>query len=125
MLHHPTALLVALGVLVLIAAAVQLVAGNPRAARHRVRILRWRMRLYLRPGPGYANLLELAVRWSRLRAVRIGRRSRPSLPWWTRLLLPVTACAVRLDGRISGGASSPAWKTRHSCWPPREPANPA
>jgi type IV secretion system protein VirD4 len=59
-------------------------------------VLRWRIRLYLRPGPGYANILELAVRWSRLRAVRTGRRARPSLPWWARLLLPVTAYAVRL-----------------------------
>src|ERR1700728_2978748 len=70
--------------------------GHPRGARHRVRILRWRIRLYLRPGPGYANTLELMVRWSRLRAVRIGRRSRPSLPWWARMILPVTAYAVRL-----------------------------
>ena len=65
-------------------------------------MLRWRIRLYLRPGPGYANLLELAVRWSRLRAVRIGRRARPSLPWWARLMLPVTAYAVRL-GRAHFG----------------------
>jgi hypothetical protein len=36
------------------------------------------------------------MRWSRLRAVRIGRRSRPSLPWWFRLMLPVTFYAVRL-----------------------------
>jgi hypothetical protein len=96
MLHHPTALLIALAVLVFLAAIVRLVAGNPASARHRVRILRWRIRLYLRLGPGYANILELAVRWSRLRAVRTGRRARPSLPWWLRMLLPVTAYAVRL-----------------------------
>jgi type IV secretion system protein VirD4 len=96
MLHHPTALLIALGALVFAAAVVRLVAGNPAAARHRVRVLRWRIRLYLRPGPGYANLLELAVRWSRLRAVSTGRRPRPSLPWWVRMIAPVTAYAVRL-----------------------------
>ena len=96
LVHHRTGLLIALGVLLLLALAVRLVIGNPRAARHRVRMLRWRIRLYLRPGPGYANILELAVRWSRLRAVRIGRRSRPSLPWWARLILPVTFYAVRL-----------------------------
>ena len=96
LIHHQTQLLIALGVLLVLALAVRLVIGNPRAARHRVRILRWRIRLYLRPGPGYANILELAVRWSRLRAVRIGRRSRPSLPWWARMVLPVTFYAVRL-----------------------------
>ena len=52
MLHHPTALLIALGALVFVAAVVRIVAGNPAAARHRVRVLRWRIRLYLRPGPG-------------------------------------------------------------------------
>ena len=94
--HHVTELLLALAALVILAAVARLVLGNPRAAQHRVRVLRWRIRLYLRPGPGYANMLELAVRWSRLRAVRIGRRARPSLPWWARMLLPVTVYAVRL-----------------------------
>jgi type IV secretion system protein VirD4 len=94
--HHVTGLLILLAVLVFIAAVIRLVIGNPRGAQHRVRVLRWRIRLYLRPGPGYANILELAVRWSRLRAVYTGRRSRPSLPWWARLLLPVTSYAVRL-----------------------------
>ena len=65
-------MLIALAALVFLAAMVRLVAGNPASARHRVRVLRWRIRLYLRPGPGYANILELAVRWSRLRAVRTG-----------------------------------------------------
>src|ERR1022692_4798871 len=96
LIHHQAQLLIALGVLLVIAVAVRLVIGTPSAARHRVRMLRWRIRLYLRPGPGYANTLELAIRWSRLRAVRIGRRSRPSLPWWARLILPVTFYAVRL-----------------------------
>src|ERR1022692_266949 len=94
--HHVTELLSALASLVVLAAVTRLVLGNPRAAHHRVRLLRWRIRLYLRPGPGYANMLQLAVRWSRLRAVRIGRRARRSLPWWARMLLPVTVYAVRL-----------------------------
>jgi type IV secretion system protein VirD4 len=102
LLHHRTELLIALGALLVIAVVIRIVIGDPRAAHHRVRILRWRTRLYLRPGPGYANILELAVRWSRLRAVRIGRRSRPSLPWWARMILPVTAYAVRL-GRAQFG----------------------
>jgi len=96
MLHHPTELLIALAALLLFVLIIRLVVGNPNAARHRVRVLRWRIRLYLRPGPGYANILELAVRWSRLRAVRVGGRSGPSLPWWARLILPVTTYAVRL-----------------------------
>ena len=100
--HHLTELLIALGVLVVLALVVRLVIGSPGAAKNRVRTLRWRIRLYLRPGPGYANILELLVRWSRLRAVRTGRRSRPSLPWWARLILPVTVYAVRL-GRAHFG----------------------
>jgi len=102
MLHYAIELLIVLAVLAVVVMAVRLVAGGPGADRHRVRILRWRIRLYLRPGPGFANICELAVRWSRLRAVRAGGRARPSLPWWVRLLLPVTIYAVRL-GRAQFG----------------------
>ncbi|HUY50579.1 MAG TPA: TraM recognition domain-containing protein [Streptosporangiaceae bacterium] len=102
LIHHPIEALIALGVLLALAVVVRIVIGNPNGARRRVRILRWRIRLYLRPGPGYANLLELVIRWSRLRAVWTGRRSRPSLPWWARLMLPVTGYGVRL-GRAHFG----------------------
>jgi type IV secretion system protein VirD4 len=102
MLHHQLELVIALAAVMLVAVVIRVAAGSPGGARHRARALRWRIRLYLRPGPGYANLLELAVRWSRLRAVRTGSRSRPSLPWWERMLLPVTAYAVRL-GRAHFG----------------------
>lgn len=102
MLHHQIELFAALIAFLILAAVIRVALGNPRGARNRVRVLRWRIRLYLRPGPGYANLLELAFRWSRLRAVRTGGRARPSLPWWTRLLLPVTFYAVRL-GRAHYG----------------------
>ena len=95
-MHHQIELLIALGALITLALVIRVVIGNPAAARYRVKALRWRIRLYLRPGPGYANMLELMTRWSRLRAVLIGRRSRPSMSWWTRLLLPVTCYAVRL-----------------------------
>jgi hypothetical protein len=50
MLHYTTALLIALAVLVVVVLAVRLIVGSPGADRHRVRILRWRIRLYLRPG---------------------------------------------------------------------------
>jgi len=103
MLHlHVADLLIILIAYVAALAVIRVAIGNPNAARHRSRTLRWRIRLYLRPGPSYANLLELAVRWSRLRAVRTGRRARPSLPWWARLFLPVTDYAVRL-GRAHFG----------------------
>jgi type IV secretory pathway TraG/TraD family ATPase VirD4 len=101
-IHHRTELLIALGVLLALGVVVRIVIGDPNGARHRVRLLRWRIRLYLRPGPGYANIVELAVRWSRLRAVWTGGRARPSLPWWERLFLPVTRYAVRL-GRAHFG----------------------
>jgi type IV secretion system protein VirD4 len=93
---HLTGFLIGLAALVFVAAVVRLVIGNPGAARDRARLLRWRIRLYLRPGPGYANGLELAVLWSRLRAVWTGGRARPSLRWWLRLVLPVTGYGVRL-----------------------------
>jgi type IV secretion system protein VirD4 len=96
MYHHLLPLLIGIAVLLIAALVIRLVIGDPGAARHRVRILRWRIRLYLRPGPGYANIIELMIRWSRLRAVVTGRRSRPSLPLWARLILPVTVYAVRL-----------------------------
>jgi len=102
LIHHPIYMVIALGVLLAVGILVRIVIGNPNGARHRVRLLRWRIRLYLRPGPGYANLLELLVRWSRLRAVWVGGRSRPALPWGERLMLPVTAYGVRL-GRAHFG----------------------
>lgn len=102
MLHHQIELFIALVTLLLVAAAIRVTAGSPGEARHRVRVLRWRIRLYLRPGPGYANSFELAIRWSRLRAVLTGHRARPSLPWWARMVLPVTVYAVRL-GRAHFG----------------------
>jgi type IV secretory pathway TraG/TraD family ATPase VirD4 len=102
MKDHLDELLAALAALLVLAAAARVILGRPGGSRNRVRVLRWRIRLYLRPGPGYASSLELAVRWSRLRAILTGRRSRPSLPWQARILLPVTAYAVRL-GRAHFG----------------------
>lgn len=102
MSHQLLPYTIGLFALLFIAGTVRLVIGNPGAARHRVRRLRWRIRFYLRPGPGFANIIELGLRWSRLRAVIIGRRSRPSLPWPARMVKPVTAYAVRL-GRAQLG----------------------
>ena len=102
LIHHPTEMAIVLGVILALAVLIRIVIGNPHGAQHRARMLRWRIRLYLRPGPGYANLLELVIRWSRWRAVWIGGRARPSLPWWSRLMMPVTSYAVRL-GRAHFG----------------------
>jgi type IV secretion system protein VirD4 len=62
----------------------------------RTRRMRWRIRLYLHPGPGYASLAELAVRWGRLAALHHGRRARPGLKLRHRLRSRTTGYAVRL-----------------------------
>jgi hypothetical protein len=69
---------------------------------HRVRRMRWRIMLRLRPGPGFATLAELAVRWSRLTAVHHGRRARPSMRLHHRIMTRTTAYAIRL-GRAQYG----------------------
>jgi type IV secretion system protein VirD4 len=72
------------------------VISKDAAARNRSRALRWRIKLKLRPGPGYASLAELLVRWSRLAAFFHGRRARPGLAWAGRLTSRTTEYAVRL-----------------------------
>ena len=73
------------------------VLGRRAQARRRVRALRWRARLRLRPGPGYASLLELVFRWGRLAALHHGGRARPGLGFWRRAFLScATAYAIRL-----------------------------
>jgi hypothetical protein len=47
--------------------------------RNRVRIMRLRVRLGLRPGPGHATGVECWLRWGRFAAFRSSRRARPSL----------------------------------------------
>ena len=82
-----------------LAAAVlfyRLVISKKAAARNRPRALRWRIKLKLRPGPGYASLAELLVRWSRPAAFFHGRRARPGLSWTGRLTGRTTGHAVRL-----------------------------
>jgi hypothetical protein len=90
---------------VALAAAVlfyRLVISAEAATRNRARALRWRIRLWLRPGPGYASLAELMFRWSRAAAFFHGRRARPGLSFWTRLARRTTQYAVRL-GRAQYG----------------------
>ncbi len=98
-IHHRTGVLVVVLflALVLVVLFYRAVLGRRAQVRRRARALRWRTRLRLRPGAGYASLAELVFRWGRLAALSHGRRARPSLRLWQRLLLvPVTAYAVRL-----------------------------
>jgi type IV secretion system protein VirD4 len=60
----------------------------------RVRSIRFRLWLWLRPGHGFASLPELWLRWGRLAAVSYGARSRPGL-----------SLARRLTGRTAGFAA--------------------
>jgi type IV secretion system protein VirD4 len=68
----------------------------------RVRSIRFRLWLWLRPGRGFASRPELWLRWGRLAAVSYGGRSRPGLNLFARLTLPATEYAVRL-GRAQYG----------------------
>ena len=62
----------------------------------RIRGTRWRIRFRLQPGPGFASLPELVLRWGRTAALHHGRRARPSLRLRHRLWFPTTDFAVRL-----------------------------
>jgi type IV secretion system protein VirD4 len=55
---------------------------------NRVRSLQVRLHLRLHPGKGFATVLGLHLRWSRLAALRRSGRIRRSLPWWLRALAP-------------------------------------
>jgi type IV secretion system protein VirD4 len=69
-----------------------------RLPRNRVRHLRLRVRLRLHPGAGQATVLELWLRWGRFAAFRRSARARRSLPFWARVLSPVSAYSI-LIGR--------------------------
>ncbi len=61
-----------------------------------VRRMKWRTRLRMKPGPGFASHMEILIRWSRWAAVYSGRRSRPDMGLWWRMFSPATRYAVRL-----------------------------
>jgi len=85
-----------------ILAAVALVLATALSARFtvfsgdRVRRIRWRIRLHLHPGPGFATIAEMWCRWSRHAAISHGRRARPGLRFHHRLAGRTTDYAVRL-----------------------------
>ena len=100
--RHLAAVLVLLAVLVFPVLFYRLVLGRDAQARRRTRALRWRIRLRLRPGAGYASLAELVFRWGRLAALSHGRRVRPDMGLWCRVFAHTTDYAVRL-GRAQYG----------------------
>jgi type IV secretion system protein VirD4 len=61
-----------------------------------VRRMRWRVMFRLRPGPGFATVAELYLRWGRWAAIHYGRLSRPSMSWWQRATSKTTQYAARL-----------------------------
>ena len=69
-----------------------------RLPRHRIRLLRIRLRLRLHPGKGLATIIELWWRWGRLAMLRHSSRTRPGLTFAQRLLSPAAAYSV-LAGR--------------------------
>ena len=101
-IRHPLAALVVFLAVVSAAMFWRRVMGHGAQARRRVRALRWRIRLRLRPGAGYASLTELWFRWGRLAALSHGRRIRPDMGFWARFLSPTPDYAVRL-GRAQYG----------------------
>ena len=101
-IHHWGAALVLLVVLASAVLFCRRVLSRRAQVRHRARALRWRIRLRLRPGAGYASLPELWFRWGRLAALSHGRRIRPDMGFWARFLAPTSDYAVRL-GRAQYG----------------------
>ncbi len=69
-----------------------------RLPRHRVRHLRLRLYLRLHPGPGFATLPQLWLRWGRWAVYRRSARARRSLTAWQRVLGPVSQYSI-LIGR--------------------------
>jgi hypothetical protein len=65
-------------------------------AGDRIRSIKWRIRLRMHPGPGFASFAELLFRWSRWAALHHGRRARPGLRLRHRLRSRTTDYAVRL-----------------------------
>src|SRR3954454_5311048 len=100
--HSPAEFFVLLALLAAPVLFYRVMLGRRAQSRSRARALRWRSRLWLRPGAGFASLAELVTRWGRLAAVFHGRRGRPGLGFWARVFSPVTGYAVRL-GRAQYG----------------------
>ena len=83
-------------VLGLLLAAAALAVRFTAFSGDRIRSIRWRIRLRMHPGPGFASIAELWFRWSRHAAISHGRRARPGLRLRHRLRSRTTDYAVRL-----------------------------
>jgi type IV secretion system protein VirD4 len=92
------AILTAIGLGLALGLAVRLTVFSGR----RIRRMRWRIRLRLHPGPGFATTAEVLFRWSRMPALHHGRRSRPGMRLHHRVISRTTQYAVRL-GRAHFG----------------------
>jgi type IV secretion system protein VirD4 len=88
--------MILLGGLGLALAAAALFVRFTAFSGNRIRAIRWRIRLRMHPGPGFASFGELWFRWSRHAAISHGRRARPGLRLHHRLRSRTTDYAVRL-----------------------------
>jgi type IV secretion system protein VirD4 len=90
--HNVLAGFLAAGLVLLTAAPLAgwFVSPGRRLPRNRVRRMRIRLRLGLRPGQGHATAFGLWFRWGRWAAFRRSRRARPSLGIWRRYWCPFT-----------------------------------
>jgi hypothetical protein len=70
-----------------------------------VRRMRWRTKLRMRPGAGFASHWEITFRFSRLAALVHGRRCRPDMRLTDRVISPARMYAVRL-GRAQLGRTT-------------------
>ena len=112
-------------ILLAIALVVAVAARCTLFSTQRVRRMRWRIMFRLRPGPGFATLAELTVRWSRLAALRHGRRARPSMRLHHRVTCPAPPRTRSGSAAPStSAASSPAPRTRPSSCPCPGPGSP-
>ena len=75
-LWHPY--LVVLAVLVLLGLVWRFTVSPYAVRSNRVRAMRWRVLFRLRPGKGFASLMELGLHWSRLTTLHHGRKTHPS-----------------------------------------------
>jgi hypothetical protein len=82
--------------LLALALAIALILYLTVLAKDPVRRTRWRIRCRMRPGPGYATMMEIQLRWTRMAALYHGRRARPDLGFTSRALSRTTGFAVRL-----------------------------
>ena len=66
-----TAILAAIALVLVVGMAVRLTvfSGN------RIRRMRWRIKVWMRPGQGFASHAEVACRWSRLAGAACAKRS--------------------------------------------------